>query len=76
MAKLTILNISGETRQKLSQMAAAHGHSLEEEARDILVRAVHQATQKGFGTLIKQEFQNIGGVQLELPVRSLRAAPQ
>lgn len=74
MSKLTIRNVSDETIQKLSRIAVAHGQSVEDEARDILVRAVHQSTQKGLGTLITQEFETVGGVDLEFPQRSLSSA--
>ncbi|MCA9901446.1 MAG: hypothetical protein KC433_24845 [Anaerolineales bacterium] len=59
--------------QKLSWIAEANGRSVEDEARDILVRVVQQTIQKGLGTLIAQEFEAIGGVDLELPARSLSA---
>ena len=76
MATLTIRNLDDETKKKLRQIAAKHGHSMEEEARRILNRAVHQAEQKGLGTLIVEEFAAIGGVELELPSRSpARPAP-
>lgn len=70
MTTITIQNLDDETMQKLSWMAEANGHSVEDEARDILVHAVYEFTLKGLGTLIAQEFEAIGGVQLELPVRS------
>ncbi len=76
MATLTIRNLDNETKKKLRQIAAKHGHSMEEEARRILNRAVHQAEQKGLGTSIVEEFAAIGGVELELPARSpVRPAP-
>jgi plasmid stability protein len=76
MATLTIRNLNDETKYKLRQQAARHGHSMEEEARRILNRAVHKAERKGLGTLIAQEFSAIGGVELEIPPRSFpRPAP-
>lgn len=76
MATLTIRNLDDQTKQKLRQIAAKHGHSMEEEVRRILNRAVNQAEQKGLGTLIAQEFSAIGGVEMELPERSpARPAP-
>lgn len=73
MTSITIQNLDDETMQKLSWIAEANGHSVENEARDLLVRAVHQAMLKGLGTLIAQEFKAVGGVELELPARSLPA---
>jgi plasmid stability protein len=77
MATLTIRNLNEETKVRLRQLAAQHGHSMEEEARRILNRAVSQSEQKGLGTRIAQEFVDIGGVELEIPARSIaRPAPQ
>lgn len=77
MATLTIRNLNEETKARLRQLAAQHGHSMEEEARRILNRAVIQSEQKGLGTLIAQEFVDIGGVELEIPARSIaRPAPR
>lgn len=70
MATLTIRNLDNQTKQKLRQIAAARGHSMEEEVRRILDRAVQQAEEKGLGTRIVEEFAAIGGVELELPARS------
>ena len=76
MATITIRNLNNETKSKIRQIAAQHGHSMEEEVRRILDRAVTQAEQKGLGTLIVQEFATFGGVELEIPPRSAtRTAP-
>lgn len=70
MATLTIRNLNEETKAKLRQYAAKHGHSMEEEARRILTRAVSQDGKKGLGTEIAQMFADIGGVELPIPPRS------
>ena len=76
MATITIRNLNEETKHKLRLLAARHGHSMEEEARRILNRAVNQTEEGGLGTFITQQFQAIGGVDLEIPPRSLvRQAP-
>ena len=76
MATLTIRNLNNQTKQKLRQIAAARGHSMEEEVRRILDRAVQQGEEKGLGSRIAEQFAAIGGVELELPARSLaRPAP-
>ena len=76
MATLTIRNLDNQTKQKLRQIAAARGHSMEEEVRRILDRAVQQAEEKGLGSRIVEQFAAIGGVELELPARSpARPAP-
>lgn len=41
MASLTVRNLSDSTKQKLRMRAAAHGRSMEEEARRILDEAVN-----------------------------------
>lgn len=70
MATLTIRNLNEETKAKLRQIAAKHGHSMEEEARRILNRAVSQEGKKGLGTEITEMFAEIGGVDLPIPPRS------
>ena len=76
MATLTIRNLDNQTKQKLRQIAAARGHSMEEEVRRILDRAVQQAEEKGLGSRIVKQFAAIGGVELEIPARSaVRPAP-
>ena len=70
MATLTIRNLNEETKTKLRQLAAKHGHSMEEEARRILNRAVRQEGKKGLGTEIAGIFAEIGGVDLPIPPRS------
>ena len=71
MATLTIRNLNKETKAKLRQLAAKHGHSMEEEARRILNRAVNQEGKKGLGTEIAQMFAEVGGVELSIPPRSM-----
>lgn len=76
MATLTIRNLNEETKAKLRQLAAKHGHSMEEEARRILNRAVYPSGNKGLGTEIAQMFTEIGGVDLPIPPRSPVRTPQ
>ena len=76
MATLTVRNLNDETKTRLRQLAAQHGHSMEEEVRRILSRAVNRGERKGLGTEIAQYFAEIGGVELEIPARSAaRPAP-
>ena len=44
---------------------------MEEEVRRILNRAVDQTERKGLGSRISQQFAEIGGVDLEIPARSI-----
>ena len=76
MATITVRKLKEETKRKLRQQAALHGHSMEEEVRRILDQAVNQADQQGLGTWIHQQFAEFGGVDLEIPPRSaVRPAP-
>lgn len=80
MTTLTIRNLKEETKAKLRQQAAQKGHSMEEEARRILDRAVNQeieVEERGFGTFVQEIVAEVGGFNdLEIPSRStVRPAP-
>lgn len=75
MATLTIRNLSDDTKARLRQLAARHGHSMEEEARRILNRAVIESEQRGLGVRIVAQFADIGGVELEIPQRAALRPP-
>ena len=74
MATLTIRNLDDAVRDRLRQRAAEHGHSMEEEVRQILMQAVEPRNPapeaKGVGSRIHNHFARLGGVELELPPRS------
>ena len=74
MATLTIRNLDDAVRDRLRRRAAEHGHSMEEEVRQILRQVVKPAdtatTSKGLGSRIHNHFARLGGVELELPSRS------
>ena len=76
MATLTIRNLDDAVRDRLRQRAAEHGHSMEEEVRQILRQVVKPAdtaaTSEGLGSRIHHHFARLGGVELELPTRSDR----
>ena len=76
MATLTIRNLDDAVRDRLRQRAAEHGHSMEEEVRQILRQVVKSAdtkgTTKGLGSRIHNHFAKLAGVELELPSRSDR----
>ena len=73
MATLTIRQIDNDVKQRLRERAAAHGVSMEEEARRALRRWVSTPLSKeeneGLGTRIRRRFEALGGVELELPPR-------
>lgn len=76
MAVLTIRNIEDSVKERLRVRAATHGHSMEEEARVILRRAVGGVDGAGLWALSRQLFEGADGVELERPRRGDdRAAP-
>ena len=60
MANLTIRNLDDKLKSLLRQQAARHGCSMEQEARDILRRAVQaQPAGAGFAQRIHQRFAGL-----------------
>ncbi len=77
MASITIRNIEDELKERLRIRAARHGHSMEEEARTILRRAVGGISGSELLELSENLFGKEHGVELELPSRSSeREAPR
>ncbi|MFV2059019.1 MAG: plasmid stabilization protein [Thiohalomonadales bacterium] len=65
MASITIQNIDPSLEQSLSQSAARHGRSIEEEARLLLQKSLMQEKSScGLGSRISQRFNTVGGVDL------------
>ena len=62
MAQLVVRNLEDDVKAKLQQRARRHGHSAEEEVRDILRAAVlrDEGAQPGLGTRIAERFKGIG----------------
>ncbi len=70
MASITIRNLDNDVKTRLRIRAAAHGRSMEEEARLILREAVErQAGPTNLARAIRVRFTPLGGVDLELPPR-------
>ncbi len=70
MASITIRNLDDGVKRRLRVRAAENGRSMEEEARDILRRAVGEAVPpKDLGRAIHARFAALGGVEFELPER-------
>jgi plasmid stability protein len=69
MATLTIRNIDDSVKERLRIMAATHGHSMEEEARLILKRAVGGTSGRDLVELSRQLFGGVGGIVLDAPSR-------
>ena len=78
MASITIRKLDDEIKARLRIRAATKGHSMEEEARVILRQALDrdQETTRNWVRSITNRFQELGGVELELPERQTpREAP-
>lgn len=69
MASITIRNLDDDLKAELRLAAARHGHSMEEEVRTILRRALAPQEERGLGSRIRQRFAAEGGAELELPSR-------
>ncbi len=71
MANLTIRNLEEPIKELLRIRAAHHGHSMEEEVRQILRNTLLQDTQlsKNLAESIQKRFAQLGGVD-DLPASS------
>ncbi|MCX7172376.1 MAG: pantothenate metabolism flavoprotein [Proteobacteria bacterium] len=77
MASLTIRNFNDELKSLLRQQAARHGCSMEQEARDILRRAVQaQPAGIGFAQRIHQRFTGLKADDLPIPLRRAARLPR
>ncbi|WP_347903926.1 plasmid stabilization protein [Pseudomonas purpurea] len=74
MASITIRNLDDRIKEQLRVAAAHSGHSMEEEARLILARALSNVDRAGgLGSRIHNRFRAGGGVELDLPSRQEKA---
>lgn len=79
MTTLTVHDIDETIQNRLQQNALKHNCSIEEEVRRILKQALLPIEpQKKFGSYLHQHIMELsGGIELELPKRSLpRSAPE
>jgi antitoxin FitA len=71
MAAVSIRNLDEDTKRRLRIRAAQHGRSMEAEIRAILEEAVKEPERSGgLFTVLMDRFGAIGGVELDLPLRS------
>ncbi|MDD5242265.1 MAG: plasmid stabilization protein [Sulfuricella sp.] len=76
MASLTIRNLDNELKALLRLQAAHHGCSMEQEARDILRRAVQsQPAGTSFAQKIHQRFAELDVEELPIPKRRTARLP-
>ena len=75
MAAIIIRNLDETTKRKLKIRAALNGRSMEQEAREILKRALAQASKRNanLAERVRAIFGPLGGVELErLPREPIR----
>jgi plasmid stability protein len=77
LASITIRNLDPQTKARLRIRAAHHSRSIEEEARDILRRALSepQREQAELAATIRKRFEPFGGVALSIPPRQPMREP-
>ncbi|CCD38787.1 putative plasmid stability protein [Candidatus Paraburkholderia kirkii UZHbot1] len=77
MAAVTIQDIDDQLVARLRNQAARHGHSMEEEARDILRAALstEPAQERNLVDSIRGRIESLGGVELDLPKREAIREP-
>jgi antitoxin FitA len=74
MATLTIRNLDEDVKARLRVRAASHGHSMEEEVRAILRRAVGGVSGPELWATSRRLFSGADGVELE-PVSRTEERP-
>lgn len=76
MASLTIRNLDDQLKTLLRLQAVRNGCSMEQEARDILRRAVQaQPTGAGFAQKISRRFAELNADELPIPKRRTARLP-
>jgi len=70
MASITIRNLQDDVKWRLRIRAAEHGHSMEEEVREILREAVGEAKPThNLAAAIRARIAPLGGATLNVPPR-------
>jgi antitoxin FitA len=71
MASITIRRLPEITKRRLRLRAARNGRSMEQEARELLERALSRTEVEptNLGEAIHRRFAALGGVDLEIPTR-------
>ena len=71
LVNITVRNLDNELEKRLRERAQVNGRSMEEEAGNILRRALEEArTQpQKLGAAIHEVFKPSGGVELDIPPR-------
>lgn len=66
---LTIRNLDDGLKARLRLQAAQHGHSMEQEVREILGRALQPAADAGLAQRIQARFAGLDADALPIPAR-------
>lgn len=69
MATLTVRDLDDQVKRALRVRAARNGRSMEAEVRAILQDAVRAPASTGLASRIRSRFAELGGLDLEPPVR-------
>ncbi len=70
MATLLIRDLDEDVKARLRVQAAEHGRSMEAEARALLTSALAgRRPAHGLGSYLRDQFAEIGGAELPIPVR-------
>ena len=77
MASITIRRLDDSVKARLRMRAARHGRSMEEEARQVLTAALKEEPKrsKNLAESIRELFEPLGGVELEIPPREMGREP-
>lgn len=76
MASITIRNLEDDFKQRLRVRAAAHGRSMEEEAREILRRVMREeSAPRKLAAAIRARVKPAARADLDLPVREPMREP-
>ena len=78
MTAITIRKLPDETKQKLRLRAAAHGRSMEAEARNILVTSLNQPAGADISWIqqLVELGRSVGGVDLPIDPRDAARAAE
>ncbi len=79
MPSITIRNLDTALKARLRVRAAEHGHSMEDEARDILRTALNRKRSQptNLAAAIRARVALLGGVDLPQPIREpMRQPPE
>lgn len=76
MATLTIRKLDDATKSLLRVQAARNNRSMEEEAREILKKALDREPGENLFGAIRRHVEPFGGIELKIPKRRIgRKAP-